>query len=150
MKKTLVVIAALSSLACTSPALAGCSLKDIAGKWVFATDVGRQLGENFPPGKDLTAIGTMNITRKGQLEGVFDITVQDTVFVPNVPYSGTVTLNKDCRGTISFTNAFGASRTDSIVFVNRNTMFGMSTDEFNLFNYQIRRIQKGFRGRDDD
>ena len=74
-----------------------CSTKSLAGKWVFATGIGRQmLGEPFPPNKDITAIGTMNIAKDGSLSGVFDATVQDTFFLPDIhrSYGGDVFIGR--------------------------------------------------------
>jgi len=63
----------------------GCSVRSIAGNWLFATDIGRQmLGEPFPPDKDITALGTMHIGRDGTISGTFDVTVQDFAFLPGI------------------------------------------------------------------
>ena len=128
----------------------GCSVKSIAGKWMFATGIGRQsLGAPFPPGKDITAIGTMNINRDGSLSGTFDATVQDTIFLPGIVYDGSVVINPDCTGTVSFVTSAGSVRTDSIVVLSRGRMLGMSQDPNNLWTYQIRRVAAGLRDRDD-
>ena len=136
------------------PALAGasCSVRDIAGNWMFATSIGRQmLGEPFPPDKDITAIGTMNIERNGNLSGTFDVTVQDTVFIPGIVYVGSVVLKPDCTGTLTFETSVGSVRSDSIVVVNRREILAMSQDPLNLWTYQIRRIARGLnRGDRDD
>ena len=66
----------VAGLALVAPAAAdderrACSVRKIAGRWVFATGVGQ-----FPAfGGDITAIGTMNIDREGDLSGKFDATV---------------------------------------------------------------------------
>lgn len=138
----------------TTPALAdrdrGCSIRDVAGNWVFATSIGEQMLAILPPGKNLTAIGTMNISRDGSLEGTFDLTVEETAFNPGIPYWGSISVNKDCTGSIEFTTPI-SSRTDSIVIVNRREMIGMSQDPLNVWTYQVRRISGLFRfGRDDD
>lgn len=118
-----------------------CSTRMLAGKWVFATSIGRQmLGAPFPPGKDITAIGTMNIERNGSLSGEFDATVQDTFFLPGNTYSGAVVIDSDCTGTLTFITSQGTVRTDSIVVVSRKEMIGMSQDPLNLWTYQVRRI----------
>lgn len=118
-----------------------CSTRMVAGKWVFATSIGRQmLGAPFPPGKDITAIGTMNIERNGSLSGKFDATVQDTFFLPDNTYSGAVVVNEDCTGTLTFVTSQGTVRTDSIVVVSRKELIGMSQDPLNLWTYQVRRI----------
>ena len=127
-----------------------CSTHAVAGKWVFATGIGRQaLGEPFPPGKDITAIGTMNITRDGRLSGDFDVTVQDAFFGPAIPYSGTIEVNADCTGKLSFVTGAGSMRTDSIVVVSRTEMLGMSRDPANLWTYQVRKIGPA-RGSSED
>ena len=137
----------------TAQALAGgpCSTKAIAGSWVFATGVGRQmLGDPFPPGKDITAIGTMNIDRFGNISGKFDVTVQDFASIPDVTYSGAVTVNPDCTGTLIFVTSVGTERTDSIVVVDRREMLAMSRDPANLWTYQVRRISSKPADVDDD
>ena len=127
-----------------------CSVKTIAGHWVFATGIGRQmLGVPFPAGKDITAIGTMNIAKDGSLSGKFDATVQDTFFLPENTYNGSVTVNPDCTGTLIFITSAGTARADSIVVVDRREMLAMSQDPFNLWTYQIRRIS-GKPANDDD
>ena len=142
-------IAFLTLLGRPAAADPGCSVKDIAGKWMFATSIGQQsLSDMLPPGKDLTALGTMNIERDGTLEGVFDFTVEDEFFFPDVPYSGTVVVNPDCTGTISFVTGAGSMRNDSIAIVNRREILAMSQDPANLWTYQIRRIAANL-GRND-
>ena len=123
------------------PALADgreCSIRDIAGGWLFATDVGQQL---ILPGGDITAIGTMNIDSTGDLSGKFDVTVADFMFVPGVTYTGSVTVNPDCTGTLMFVTSLGTMRTDSIAIMTRRLFLGMSQDPLNLWNYQARRIR---------
>jgi len=129
-----------------------CDQKMLKGRWVFATSIGRQmLGAPFPPGKDITAIGTMNIEKDGALSGVFDATVQDTFFLPDNEYNGSVVVNADCTGTLTFVTSQGTARTDSIVIVSRNEFLGMSQDELNLWTYEARRISgKSRKRRDDD
>lgn len=126
----------------------GCSVRDITGRWVFATAIGRQMLPDLPPDKDMTAIGTWNVTRDGSMSGTFDVTVQDTVFVPGVPYEGSVIVNRDCTGTVTFVTGLGSVRTDSIAIVDSNEIIGMSQDPFNLWTYQVRRIGKFNRSRD--
>ena len=151
--RTMTILLIGMGLLPTAQALADdpCSTQAIAGRWVFATNVGRQmLGEPFPPGKDITAIGTMNIERDGFLSGKFDVTVQDFFSILDVTYSGSVTVNPDCTGTLIFVTSTGTERTDSIVVVNRREMFGMSRDPLNLWNYQVRRISNKPANDDDD
>lgn len=127
-----------------------CSTRVMAGKWIFATGVGHQmLGEPFPPDKDVTAIGTMNITSNGSISGKFDVTIQDFAFIPNLIYTGSMMVNPDCTGMLSFVSSAGTVRTDSIVVVNRREMIGMSQDPLNLWTYQVRRIS-GSPGDDRD
>ena len=155
MHRHILILSAILICALASrPALAGsgCSVGQIAGQWVFATSIGRQmLGVPFPPEKDITAIGTMNIERDGTLSGTFDVTVQDTVFIPGIVYVGSVVLNPDCAGTVTFETSVGSVRSDSIVVVNRREILAMSQDPMNLWTYQIRRIARGLsRGDRDD
>lgn len=137
------------------PAVAddGCSIRAITGNWLFATGIGRQmLGAPFPPDKDITAIGTMNIARDGTLSGTFDVTVEDFAFIPSVVYTGSVMVNPDCTGMLSFATSVGSVRTDSIAVLSRREMLAMSQDPLNLWTYQIRRIAANLSSghRDDD
>lgn len=155
IRHTLTTSAIISLFLLGGPAVAGekCSVKAIAGSWLFATDVGHQmLGEPFPPDKDITAIGTMNIARDGTLSGTFDVTVEDFAFIPGIVYSGSVTVNPDCTGILSFATSVGSVRNDSIAVVNRREILAMSQDPMNLWTYQIRRIAKNLRDkrRDED
>ena len=128
----------------TTQALPGtfsCSIQTIADEWVFATGVGEIA---LIPGVDptgITAIGTMNIDKQGNVSGKFDNTVARLVFVPNTTYSGTVIVNPDCTGTLSFTTSGGAMRTDSIAILgNGSEIWGMSQDPLNLWTYTVKRI----------
>jgi hypothetical protein len=122
-----------------------CSIHDIAGNWFFATQVGHlkvlhpETGETLVDG-DITALGTMNIGLDGSLIGVFDVTVLETFFSEGVGYSGSVTVNANCTGTLTFVTTTGAERTDSIAVLNDNEMWGMSQDPLNLWTYEVRRI----------
>ena len=142
----LTLLAAASSLAAVSASadleLGRCTTNMLAGRWVFATGVGHQSLSipNRPPPGDITAIGTMNIRRGGSLEGVFDVTFEAAAFRGGIPYSGTVTVNADCTGTLSFTTGAGSSRTDSIVVLNRYEIWGMSQDPNNQWTYSVRRL----------
>lgn len=126
----------------------GCSVRDIAGKWLFATSIGRQMLPDLPPDKDMTALGTWNVKRDGSMSGKFDVTVQDSFFVPGVRYEGSVTINRDCTGTVTFVTELGSARTDTIAIVGRNEIIGMSQDPLNLWTYQVRRVSNFHRGRD--
>jgi len=137
----------------TTQALADgpCSVQALAGQWVFATDVGRQaLGDPFPPGKDITAIGVFRVFKDGSVSGQFDATVQDSFFLPANTFTGSMTVNPDCTGTVVFITSAGTSRMDSIVVVNRSEILGMSQDPLNLWNYQVRRISSNLANDDDD
>ena len=135
----------MALLACSlygAPAFAdkACSVKQIAGNWVFATGIGRQM-LGFPPDSDITAIGTMNINADGTLDGIFDFTVENIAPFSDITYTGTVTVGPDCRGTLVFVTSFGSSRIDSIVVVDRTEILGMSRDPANLWTYQVRRLE---------
>ncbi len=134
-----------------TPALAdnACSVKQIAGNWVFATGVGRQM-LGFPPDSDVTAIGTMNIDSEGNLSGRFDLTIEDYDHFSGIDYTGTVTVNADCTGTIEFVTSVGSMRADSIAVVNRGEILGMSRDPANLWTYQVRRLSGHGGGNDND
>ena len=122
------------------PGKKGCSIRDVVGKWLFATSIGRQMFPDLPPEKDMTALGTWNVKRDGSMSGAFDLTVQDTFFEPGIPYEGSVVINRDCTGTVTFVTALGSTRTDSLAIVGRNEIIGMSQDPFNLWTYQVRRV----------
>ena len=128
-----------------------CSTRSIAGRWMFATGIGRQsLGPPFPEGKDITAIGIFSVDRFGNTTGKFDATVQDFFFLPDNTFTGTVAVNPDCTGTLTFVTSAGTARTDSIVVVSRKEMLGMTQDPANLWTYQVRRLSGKPRGDDDD
>lgn len=153
MKRIIVLCIAVFTATAAPLASAGdrCNAKMLAGRWVFATSIGRQsLGAPFPPGKDITAIGTMNIERDGALSGRFDATVQDTFFLPDNTYSGSVVVNRDCTGTLTFVTSQGTVRTDSIVIIDRGEFLAMSQDPMNLWTYEVRRISGRSKGRRDD
>lgn len=117
-----------------------CSLHWIVGNWMFATDVGQQM---LFPGidGDITAIGTMNIDSAGNVVGLFDATVAEYAFLPDNTYTGSVTLNRDCTGTLSFVTSSGTSRTDTIVIVGDGSeILGMSQDPLNLWTYVVKRV----------
>lgn len=139
----LVAVTTLSGLV-AAPAMAKdenrpCSIQSIAGSWIFATDVGQQ--RLFPDQEgDITAIGTMNIDSEGTVKGMFDAAVMGFTHLPNVPYSGSITVEPDCRGTLTFITGAGTTRTDSIAVLNRNEIRGMSQDTANIWTYRARRI----------
>ena len=145
--RTLIALLACSLVAGPAFADKGCSVKKLAGKWVFATGIGQQnLGFPFSDG-DITAIGTMNISKNGSLEGKFDAVEYQGLVGQEIPYWGSIVVNKDCTATIQFTTPL-SSRLDSIVIVNRREMIGMSRDPLNLWTYKVYRI--GSAGGGDD
>jgi hypothetical protein len=151
-KVTTLVTIAMSLFLC-SPAFAEkrCSTQSIAGNWMFATGIGRQsLGPPFPEGKDITALGILHFDRMGNLTGEFDVTVEDFLFFPNNTVTGTVAVNADCTGTLTFVTSAGTARTDSIVVVNRREMQGMTQDPANLWTYQMKRLSNDTTKGDDD
>ena len=138
----LTIVSTLGAASASADNVGGCSTNMLAGRWVFATGIGHNAieGPNRPPPGDITAIGTMNIHRGGALEGVFDVTFERAAFRAAIPYSGTVTVNADCTGTLSFTTGAGTTRTDSIVVLNRYEIWGMSQDPKNQWTYSARRL----------
>jgi hypothetical protein len=144
----LAVVAVLTVLQLPAPASAnkgarGCSTEMLAGRWLFATGIGHQQLANSPaPPGDITALGTMNIRRNGTLEGRFDVTFAGFASVPDLVYSGSVILNEDCTGTLSFVTSTGSSRTDSIALVEHAEIWAMSRDPDNLWTYRVRRIAR--------
>jgi len=74
-----------------------CSIATIAGQWVFITDVlYTQAGV-----VDGVAIGTINIGVDGSYRGTYDWSGTGGAALGN-NYIGTVTVNPDCTGTVSF------------------------------------------------
>ena len=112
-----------------------CSNQMVAGRWLFASDVGNLPGIDT----DITAIGTMNLSSEGEVSGKFDVTVSNTFFGPDNTYTGTFSINPDCTGTLQFVTSSGSSRTDSIIVVSRTEIIGMSQDIYNIWTYQVRR-----------
>jgi hypothetical protein len=117
-----------------------CATRDLAGRWIFGTDVGQQL--LFLPTSDgnITALGTMNIDKQGNLSGEFDATVAGFIFLSASTYSGSAVLHDDCTGTLSFETSDGTVRADSIALVGRDEVWGMSQDPSNLWTYEMRRL----------
>lgn len=136
--KTLMMLA-LTLLLGTS-AFAGdsaeCSARMLAGRWMFATDVGKQ---TFFPGGDITAIGIFRVDRSGKISGKFDATVAQWMHLPGLTFTGTFTVNPDCTGTLSFVTSNGRSRIDSIVILG-DRIRGMSQDVQFLWTYEARRM----------
>ena len=130
-------------LLCTAPAFAGtdstgCSPRMLAGRWMFATDVGKQ---SFFPGGDITAIGTFWIDRQGTVtNGEFDATVADFGFLHGIKFSGSLVLNPDCTGTFTFTTSAGTTRTDTIIVLGPGHVRAMSQDVQFLWTYDMHRL----------
>ena len=144
---TILATAVAMVLLSTTPALPNdegtfsCSIQTIADKWVFATGVGEIANLPGVDPAEVTAIGTMNIDKLGNVSGKFDFTVARQFSQTNVGYIGTVTVNPDCTGTLSFTTDFGAIRTDSIAILgNGSEIWGMTQDPLNLWTYTVKRI----------
>jgi hypothetical protein len=114
-----------------------CSARQLAGRWMFATDVGKQI---FFPGGDITAIGTFRSDRAGKIKGVFDATVAGWMFLPGVTFEGSFVVNPDCTGTLTFVTARGTARTDTIVVLG-DTIRGMSQDTNFLWTYEAKRMR---------
>ena len=128
-------------LALATPALAGdgnCSVRQLAGRWIFATGV----GQVADLGADITALGTMNFDREGNLHGKFDNNIAGVASFQDIEYFGTVKLDPDCTGTLTFETDEGFFRADSVAVVGKDEMLGMSLDPGNLWTYQIRRISR--------
>jgi hypothetical protein len=62
------------------------------------------------------------------------------MFLKDIPYTGTLTINEDCTGELTFETENGNARTDSIVVVSKSEILGMSRDPNNLWTYQVRRV----------
>ena len=130
-----------------------CSIGMLEGAWLFATGVG-QLGTQPPlaervRGKQLTAVGTMNIDARGNVSGRFD---QNTVDVRAVraTYTGRITLEADCTGTLALITSGGATRTDSLVVLLRqdpllSEIWGMSQVSEVALTYVAKRIADSSR-----
>ena len=78
---------------------------------------------------DITALGTMNFDKSGNLSGKFDVSILGAAFFSDNTYNGLVTVNPDCTGTLSFIASLGPptnQRTDSIVISgNGSKIWGM-------------------------
>jgi hypothetical protein len=141
--KSLRILCALGLIA-TPPAFAtgeseSCNTRMLAGRWMFATDVGHQV--RFPGGGHITAIGVFRFDRQGTLlDGTFDATVENFRLLPGVTFTGSVVVNANCTGTLTFVTSAGTSRTDSIVVLGPGHVRGMSQDPDNLWTYEMRRL----------
>lgn len=118
-----------------------CSTRMLAGRWMFATDIGHQALSIFPARGDITAIGIFRIDRHGTiLDGVFDANAQNNRFLPGLTFTGSVVVNANCTGTLQFVTSTGSERTDSIVVLGPGRVRGMSQDVNNLWTYDMRRM----------
>ena len=117
---------------------ADCSARMLAGRWMFATDVGKQ---TFFPGGDITALGTFRVDRFGKLKGAFDATVAGWMHLPGLTFTGAFTVNPDCTGTLTFVTGAGRTRTDTIVILG-DEIRGMSQDVQFLWTYEARRMEE--------
>jgi hypothetical protein len=131
---TLALLFGTSAFAGESP---DCSARMLAGRWMFATDVGKQ---TFFPGGDITAIGTFRVDRYGNIKGVFDATVAGWMHLPGVKFAGAFTVNPDCTGTLTFETEKGTRRTDSIIILG-DRIRGMSQDVQFLWTYEAKRME---------
>jgi hypothetical protein len=143
--KTFRILCALSLLG-AAPVFAGnefepCSTRMLAGRWMFATDIGHQAIALLKVPGDITAIGIFRIDRQGTiLDGVFDATAQNNGFLQGVTFTGSVVVNPNCTGTLTFVTSAGTTRTDSIIVLGSGHARGMSQDVKNLWTYDMRRM----------
>jgi hypothetical protein len=141
--KYLGILCALALIA-TPPAFAtgefeSSNTRMLAGRWMFATDVGHQI--RFPGGGHITAIGVFRFDRQGTLlDGVFDATAENFRLLPGITFTGSVVVNANCTGTLTFVTSGGVTRTDSIVVLGPGFVRGMSQDPDNLWTYEMRRL----------
>ncbi|HET9864836.1 MAG TPA: hypothetical protein VFP37_15440 [Steroidobacteraceae bacterium] len=118
-----------------------CSTRMLAGRWMFATDIGHQALSLFPVPGDITAIGVFRIDRFGTiLDGTFDANAQNNRFLPGLTFTGSVVVNANCTGTLQFVTSAGTTRTDSIIVLGPGRVRGMSQDVNNLWTYDMRRL----------
>lgn len=130
------LVAGMSAPASAADGDGFCSTQNLAGSWLFFTEVGHtEYG-----GPDITALGTMNIDKEGNLSGTFDVTVANVISLPEIGYSGSVTVDSDCIGTIMFVTDSGAARTDRIAVFSRDEFRGMSLIPDNMWTYWARRV----------
>jgi hypothetical protein len=140
MKRSISIMAAcVAAIACAqvSPA-AACSVKSLQGRWMFATGVGRQSA--FPDRGDASAIGIFSVDRAGKVTGKFDANMLNGAPLLDVKFDGSITVNPDCTGVLTFSTARGDTRTDSIVVINSREIAGMRRDPQFVWTYQMRRL----------
>ena len=88
----------------------------------------------------ITALGTFNIDKKGNVSGKFDNNLREFAAFEDIEFFGTIQVDRDCTGNVVFETSDGFMRRDSIAVVGRNEMWGMSLDPNNQWTYQVRRI----------
>ncbi|HVO60992.1 MAG TPA: hypothetical protein VMT53_08650 [Terriglobales bacterium] len=74
-----------------------CSVATIVGKWVFITDLMHSQQGTLHG----AAVGTLNVGTDGTLLGKYDFE-GTSEFRPGVEYVGTVSVNANCSGVVSF------------------------------------------------
>ena len=104
---------------------------------MFYTDVGHGL----PSLDKLTALGTMNFNKAGELEGVFDVNTEVGPFL-DLSYTGNATLNNDCRGRLSFVTSDGSVRNDSFVLIGKKKIRRISVQNDVIWTYTAERISR--------
>ena len=55
-------------------------------------------------------------------------------------FTGSVVVNSNCTGTLTFVTSAGTMRTDSIIVLGPGRVRGMSQDVRNLWTYDMRRM----------
>jgi hypothetical protein len=139
MKRHIRILAACAAaFVFVEPASAACSVKSLAGRWMFATGIGGQSA--LPNFGDISAIGVFSVDRAGNLTGKFDANILNGQPMIDVKFDGAITLNADCRGTLTFKTEKGDARTDSIVMISAREIAGMRRDPQFVWTYQMRRL----------
>ncbi len=130
----------------SSQGVRACSVETIAGSWMYATDLMEFINpytlELVQKG---TSLGRMIIDSGGNLTGSYNTTLyrawKDPIIrhIPN--WVGTVTVNSDCTGTLSF-----GSRVDNLVISSDGSEFwGMvqTAGPGALISYRAKRTGPG-------
>jgi len=60
------------------------------------------------------------------------------VFAPGNTYMGSVAVNPDCTGTLTFVTSLGSERVDSIAVLDQDEMWGMFQDIGDVWTYSVR------------
>jgi hypothetical protein len=136
--KLMAVCTAAIACAQVSPPVAACHVNWLTGRWMFATGIGRQSA--FPERGDASAIGIFSVDRAGKVTGKFDANMLNGEPLLDVKFDGSITVNRDCTGVLTFTTARGDTRTDSIVVINSREVAGMRRDPQFVWTYQMRRL----------